>query len=249
PEPAGAVVMPPQPRRADVTKVLVLTAAAFALLAAACSGGSSSDDSQVTSDTRAKETASQSSCTLSRRYMQANTDDPPKNVKLTLVGGNASAKPDDRGRWSIDVGTRTSVVVRVESNSMLRDIPGKRVGRRGSAAIPAGVAEVTYNLDQDCNSTVAAVKDVSPGGAHGRPKPPQLPGGFTPSAATLSAKPPAPGPGTAANVPWTGSFWTTAPVVTAGICDIDDAATKEAAEIALPRWQEAPNLGWQIERD
>src|SRR5262249_13371366 len=122
-------------------------------------------------------------------------------------------------------------------------------GRQGSAAIPAGVAEVTYTLDQDCNSAVTAVKDISPGGARGRPKPPQLPDGFTPFVATLIAQLPARRPGTAANVAWARSFWTTAPVITAGICDIDDSVTKEAAEIAVRRWQESPNLGWQIKRD
>ncbi|MBI2760292.1 MAG: hypothetical protein HYX51_02560 [Chloroflexi bacterium] len=213
------------------------------LVMSACSGG----DSTATTEPR-ETAASARNCTLTRRYLLDSGDDPAHDVTVTLADGGARTTIDARGRWSLDVGPRRNVVVRVRSESGVLDVTNRQ-GRRGSAAIPAGTAEVTYQLDAGCRASVVGVVSVEPGSARGRPQPPPLPDGFRPSSATRAARAPAAGAGTAARVPWTGSFWLSAPSVTAGICNIADRATRDAAEAALRHWQDAEGFGWQLRRD
>lgn len=222
-----------------------LAVLALLMLAGACS---ESEPPPTVTEPRTTAETPTAACTLTRRYQLAENDEPARDLTVTPAEGGSAVTPDWRGRWSLDAGTRRTVVVRVQSDADLLDITNRQ-GRRGTAAIPAGLVEVTYQLDAACHATVAGVVNVSPGSARGRPHPPPLPDDFHPSAATRAARPPQPGPGAGDRVPWTGSFWLTAPVVTAGICDITDPATRDAAEIALKRWQEASGLGWQIRRD
>jgi hypothetical protein len=57
--------------------------------------------------------------------------------------------------------------------------------------------------------------------------------------------------GSGAQVAWNGVFWPSAPALTAGLCGLDDAATRAAAEAALTRLGAATarGLGWQVVRD
>jgi len=224
---------------------LLLSVVLLALLVTACSGSSPSTREKASGEEpEAKETT----CTLSRRFLLVSGDGPAKATRLALADGGETVKPDARGQWSLDAGERESVIVRVQSESGARDVTNRQ-GRRGVSTIPAGVTEVTYALDEDCGATVTSVRNLSSVTPESRPRVPAPPDGFKPAALTLSVPPPIAVSGDPGNVPWTGSFWTTAPVITVGICKISHKATLAAAEEAVRLWQNAPNVGWQIKRD
>lgn len=88
--------------------------------------------------------------------------------------------------------------------------------------------------------------------APGRPAPPALPAGFVISDAARTATVPDSITGaTPSNVSWNGKFWLSAPVVTVGVCDISDEATRAATDTALIRWTEAAgrSLAWRVTRN
>lgn len=237
--------------RVAVLMVALLFVAIF--VARLFSGGDeTADGPAVAASEHAAPPTAETACIVSRRYLLREADRPPKSAVVRL-GSGERLSPDREGRWQTEAEPEAAVVVWVESKEALVDASEPRRGGRGAddaPVIPAGVAQATYRLDGECRVRDVDVRLVVSGaGSAERPAPPQPPAGYVPSAALLAFAMPAPGPGDGTNVPWTGDFWLTAPRITIGICRIRHRATREAAEVALTRWQEAPGLAWQLERD
>lgn len=188
-------------------------------------------------------------CTLVRRLVSADDHRPARGVAVEFVGTDDRTVTDDGGRFSFVVPGHDAVTVRMETRVDLIDTTER--GRGEQVLLPARVVEVTYDVSESCVSHAAEVREViHDEGFDPRPAPPPLPVGLrlSPLAATARATATAPR-GNGANVPWTGYFWSSAPVITAAVCNVDDDETRAAAGQAL-RWLIGSRaLGWEIVRD
>ena len=227
-----------------------LTGAAFVLGDAG--GGSGEEAARVAAETSSPGGGAVAvpECTLERRLVMAADHRPARGVAVELAGKDDKAVTDDTGRFSFAVPGHDAVTVRVETRVDLIDTTER--GRGEHVLLPARVVEVTYDVTESCASHAAEVREViHDEGFNPRPAPPPLPlpGGLRLSPPAVVAPRVTPLPGNGANVPWTGYFWASAPVITAAVCDVDDGDTRAAAEQAL-RWLVGSRaLGWEIVRN
>jgi hypothetical protein len=185
-------------------------------------------------------------CTIRGFFVRTTDEKPQSGVTVLALSLGTSTQSDASGFFSLDVGTARSVTLRAVAPTDVvfwDDVD--------AALVWQGSTDLTFAMSSICSPVLVDSRAVSRiEGPVSRPTPPAVPSGFMPAKATLEAKdPPLTGPGNGGNVPWIGYFWLTAPVVTAGVCDVLDAPTRSAADAAIQAWQNALGLGWQIVRN
>ncbi len=189
--------------------------------------------------------ATQSVCTLSGGFLRLEDFEPAPNVTVLLTSGGSTTS-DANGVWRLGIQNTGTVKVRVITTIDLIEFEELLL-------IPAGTAELTYVVNTSCRWALTDFQVLFLNeGPVSRPPAPPLPAGFVPSDITRAAAIPEPSQtANAANIPWFGAFWLTAPVVPVGICGYVDAAARSAAEIAIQRWLDAATRGlaWTLVRN
>ena len=197
----------------------------------------------------------QGSCPFHGRMFQLFEDLPVVNATVIVTGGGASTSSDSLGMFSLGLSpglvqtlrfvTPTDAIVIWAKVALtnLNQFDDFEVLRQGTTDVRIGVTSNCQLLD------LGVVEQARYEGPVSRPAMPQLPESFRPSAATLAATAPEGGAGNGGNVPWIGYMWSSAPVVTVGLCESQHTLMAGAAEQAIEVWKTAPGLGWKITRN
>ncbi len=195
---------------------------------------------------RAADASAVTACQIGGLIVRDSDYEPASGVSLVVLGGG-SMTTDSEGLWLADVPELSRVTVRILAADAVI-----AVGVDYAVAVPPGTSEMSFTVHGRCITELNTFAVIVNNEIYlPRPPVPPMPRDIIVSDVTRAAALPGPTPGDAANVPWLGAFWLTAPFVPIAVCGLMDTGTQIAAEAAIQRWTEAgaAGLGWKVVRD